>query len=326
VACLPGKVRYVLEFSEIQAAIPPACDWVSAAPLMRGIGFDKKYVVHHRNGDRYLLRLYDVSEYAKKQRVFDLITQTCRQADIPMPRPIDLGISRDGHRVYMVLSWLEGEDFDTGIPALSDALQYAYGVESGRLLKRIHGAVEPDSPSIDSEQQMRERLDELFSWYDASFLRFAHDETVRRYLRDNLPLMQDRPQTILHNDFHVGNLILQPDGTLGIIDFDYVKTGDPLEDTRWMLFTRSQGHVTMANGQVHGYFEGARPTADFFAVMAYYAALGLFSSLQFQWRRRVAKGLPVDAAAMEPALKGLKSRIDDFDTFRATVPLWYRDP
>ena len=60
---------------------------------------------------------------------------------IPMSRPIEFGICKDG--VYSIQSWIDGEDAEQVILGCSDAEQYVYGLEAGRILRQIHSIQAP---------------------------------------------------------------------------------------------------------------------------------------------------------------------------------------
>jgi aminoglycoside phosphotransferase (APT) family kinase protein len=57
-------------------------------------------------------------------------------------------------------------------------------------------------------------------------------ELALRWLRANAPRT---PQvTLVHGDFRTGNLMLTPDGLSGVLDWEFARLGDPLEDLAWL--------------------------------------------------------------------------------------------
>jgi aminoglycoside phosphotransferase (APT) family kinase protein len=41
--------------------------------------------------------------------------------------------------------------------------------------------------------------------------------------------------TFVHGDFRVGNLMVGPEGLVGVLDWEFARVGDPLEDVAWPL-------------------------------------------------------------------------------------------
>ncbi|TFV58579.1 phosphotransferase family protein [Geodermatophilus sp. DF01-2] len=52
-----------------------------------------------------------------------------------------------------------------------------------------------------------------------------------RWLRENRP--EPAPETLVHGDFRLGNLMIGPDGLRAVLDWELVHRGDPLEDLGW---------------------------------------------------------------------------------------------
>ena len=84
-------------------------------------------------------------------------------------------------------------------------------------------------------------------------------------LRENFDLTINRPQTFAHGDWRTDNLLLLPNGRMGIIN-----CGIPAKDS-WFEFwptVSESDHFCM--GQIKGYF-GGDPTAEYFPLFAFYA-------------------------------------------------------
>ena len=60
---------------------------------------------------------------------------------VPMCQPIEFGTCDEG--VYSIQSWFDGDDAEEVIATLSDTEQYVYGLEAGRILKKIHSIPAP---------------------------------------------------------------------------------------------------------------------------------------------------------------------------------------
>ena len=109
-------------------------------PINKGWSSDKKYCVTDKNGTRYLLRVSDIAQYDTKKSEFNMMKQVAALG-VPMCQPIEFGTCKDG--VYSIQSWIDGEDAEEIIPILSDTEQYVYGLEAGRILRKIHSIPAP---------------------------------------------------------------------------------------------------------------------------------------------------------------------------------------
>ncbi len=54
-----------------------------------------------------------------------------------------------------------------------------------------------------------------------------------RWLRDHPP--RSFGEVVVHGDFRIGNLLIDPDGLTAVIDWEFAHTGDPVEDLAWPL-------------------------------------------------------------------------------------------
>ncbi len=115
-------------------------NFVRKEPIDKGWSGDQKYCVMDENGTRYLLRITDMAQHDAKQAEFNMMKQVARLG-VSMCQPIAFGVCVDG--VYSVQSWIDGEDAEQVIPGLSETAQYAYGLEAGRILRRIHAIPAP---------------------------------------------------------------------------------------------------------------------------------------------------------------------------------------
>ena len=53
------------------------------------------------------------------------------------------------------------------------------------------------------------------------------------WCRARLPL--ERPRVVSHGDFRIGNLAVDENGIVAVLDWEFAKLGDPLEDLAWPL-------------------------------------------------------------------------------------------
>lgn len=90
--------------------------------------------------------------------------------------------------------------------------------------------------------------------------------------------MSDRPQVVLHGDFHWNNCVIDEKGNIGIIDFSGNNTGDPWYEFGGLLWVLEYSD-SFANGQIDGYFETLPD--NFWKIFKFYVALYAFEHLTY---------------------------------------------
>jgi aminoglycoside phosphotransferase (APT) family kinase protein len=150
------------------------------------------------------------------------------EAGVTVPAPVAyLGLV-DGREAF-AMSWVDGETIGRRIvKAPPEHLPTRMAEE----LARIH-AIPPDRvpflPAPDLFEGLLRDLDEVGRPYPAIEYGIA-------WCRARLPL--ERPRVVSHGDFRIGNLMVDERGIAAVLDWEFAKLGDPLEDVAWPL-TRS---------------------------------------------------------------------------------------
>ena len=291
--------------------IPSGAGWASVAPVNKGWSSDRKYRVRTREGEDLLLRLSDIGQYDAKRREYAIIGRYSRLG-FAMSMPREFGVCEGGRSVYMLLTWVEGADLEDALPTLPEPEQYRLGREAGGILRRIHSV--PVAAEDRPAQSKKARKLEQLSRYEASRVRIDGDGAAIRFVRDNIDSIWRQPPVCQHGDFHPGNLILRPDGSLGVIDFNRWEVGDPYEEFYKLQSFGREVSVPYCAGQIDAYFEDAVP-GDFWPALAVYVAQASLFSIT--WAEKFG---PADVAGM---VRRCRAALDDYDGFRAIVPKWY---
>lgn len=279
--------------------------------LEKGTSDAKKYKVNTSNGSKYLICVYDFIYIERVKKVAGLLKRL-KTEGIPTQKLVDLVAFESLRKVYLVLEWCDGADAFAVIPSLTEAEQYNLGVQSGKILKKIHSLHIPgqdDHWANKITSQTRERIQE----YKESGFRFDGDEAVIKYLEENIILVKDRPQSLRHGDYHFGNIIVSREMSLTIIDWNACGYGDPWEEFQQMAWFAAVSPL-FAIGQLHGYFKGD-PPIEFFPILAFYMASCAISSI-------VYAGSQAEQILEYMILRG-KDTVMWFERFKSLYPNWY---
>ena len=276
--------------------------------LNKGWSNDIKYYIEDQNRDKFLLRISDFSLYDKKLNQFNLLKEITK-IGINITKP--LKICNSDNYTYILLSWVEGNDIEKIIPTLDDKTLYLLGIKAGLILKQIHSIkIESD---INWEVYFKDRVEDRIKKVKESSIKHKYLDLFSNYLIDNIELIKDRPISILHGDYHLGNMLLNDNLELGIIDFDKIKIGDPIYDFKQMIWTTRVSNV-FATGLIDGYTD-FKPTNDFFKLMLLYSIESCISNLY--WTSKFEK------ADKKVASELFDNLYKNYDGLTKIIPLWY---
>ncbi|NLO46724.1 MAG: phosphotransferase [Clostridiales bacterium] len=284
--------------------------FIKSEPVEKGWSEDKKTCVTAKDGTKYLLRVSPISRYETRKSLFTMLEKAAA-LDIPMCVPVEFGTCEDG--VYSIQSWIDGEDLETVLPALSETEQYVLGLKSGEIIRKIHTLPAPETQE-EWESRFNRKTDMKIKKYLACGLRFDGDEHILAYIEENRHLLKKRPQSFQHGDYHVGNMMVER-GELTIIDFDRYDFGDPWEEFNRIVWSAAAS-PQFATGQLRGYFGGEPPLA-FFKLLAFYIAVNTLSSIYW--------AIPFGPSDLDTMMKQAQDVLEWFDNMNNPKPTWYLD-
>ncbi len=95
--------------------------FITKEPINKGWSCDEKYCAVSAEGTKYLLRVTPREKSASRADMFRM-QQEVAALNVPMCRPVEFGICEES--VYIVQTWIDGEDAEEVMPTLSDTEQY----------------------------------------------------------------------------------------------------------------------------------------------------------------------------------------------------------
>ena len=240
--------------------------FVKTEPIHKGWSGDRKYYLETKDGERFLLRVSDISSYETKQHEFEIMKKMSA-AGIKMSLPISFGICEEGKSVYLLLSWCDGEEAKEALYHLSDAEQYVFGRKAANVLKQME-AIDYKLPSQEWFQTYQGRVAHYIELYRRCGYTFDGDDVIISFLRTQRHCIGERPTALMHEDFQTDNMVISSDGELYMIDFQMCGETDP-----YLVMTgagvSAMYSVPFAMGQIDGYF-GKTVPEDFWQKYRYY--------------------------------------------------------
>ena len=278
-------------------------------PVTKGWSGEKKFQAATESGTACLLRISPEAQLQKRRYQFSAMTQWAA-LDIPMCLPLEFGICPEG--VYSLQSWIEGRDAEDILPTLPRERQYAYGLEAGRILQKIHSIPAP-AGAENWETRFNRKIDRKITMYAETPLKYPGGDAFLRHIARARHLLKGRPQCMQHGDYHTGNMMIDHAGNLAIIDFEKADHGDPWEEFNRIVWC-AQLSPAFASGLVDGYFDGRVPM-DFWNLLALYICSNTLGSLPW--------AIPFGQTEIDVMLKQGAEVLEWYDGMNNVVPAWY---
>ena len=277
--------------------------------ISKGYSQEMKYKV--KADKNYFLKISPLS-FAKKK---DLELKYISYLEKEMKFPNLLEIKFENNSILSLYEWIDGVDFREYVTQLTDKELYQYGIQAGLFLKKIHSiSIEEQSLNwYEFYLQKSMRKIESFKKLNQEFTKI---EKFINYIQAHQYLLHERPISLCHGDFHVGNMMIDLETKeLIIIDLGSLEIGDPIEEFNRMIWN-AQLSEEFATGLINGYFDEEKIPEKFWKLMAYYMSCDVVGSIP--WAVNYGNNqLPL-------MLERAKVVLDWFDDFERVIPKFYK--
>lgn len=155
--------------------------FVAKEQITKGWSNNIKYCVTDDKNQKYLLRISPMERYEERINEFKKMKQVS-QLGVPMCQPIEAGRCEQG--VYQLQSWIDGKEAEQVIPFVSETQQYVYGLDAGRILKKIHSIVAPSSQE-DWEPRFQRKIEKKIKMYQECPIHYENGDALIEYIEAN---------------------------------------------------------------------------------------------------------------------------------------------
>lgn len=286
--------------------------WKTIQLIDEGWSADQKYYINDNKGAQYLLRISAGHHYKEESQLYDALKEV-NKIDIPVSKLLDAGLCNNGKNTFRLFTWIEGIALLKIIGSLSEKEQYDLGYESGKILRKIHQVGSP-SNQLSWSEHYHQKIDKKIESYRNCGLTFSNSERLIDYIQQQRNLINGRPQSFHHGDYHLGNMLMTPDRHVGIIDFNRLDFGDPWEEFNRITWSASKSSC-FASGQINGYFNNKVPKI-FFELMALYIGVNQLGSIPW--------AIPYGDKQLKVLLDQTKEVLEWYDNFNLSIPKWYQ--
>jgi aminoglycoside phosphotransferase (APT) family kinase protein len=157
------------------------------------------------------------------------VLEAAYEAGVKVPRPYGYVADLAGREAF-VMERLEGETIGRRIVQRDElaAARRLLPVQLAEELAKIHAIPAERLPFLPEArlERMVEELDEVDEPHPAI-------ELGLWWLRENPP--PPRPVVVNHGDFRIGNVVVGPDGLVGVLDWEFVHLDDPVRDMAFSM-------------------------------------------------------------------------------------------
>jgi aminoglycoside phosphotransferase (APT) family kinase protein len=303
-----------IKLEALKQFLPLLNEAIAIEPIHKGYSTDIKVIVHLQDNKKLLLRLFDLAVLEQKLLEYDFLKKV-EGYGVKCSKTLACGKLADLNQGYMLLTFIEGTDAIEELPKLAEIEQYQIGFETGKELLKMHQfeALAGVSPWY---ERKTEKHRSLMIEYAELNVPFKQDSKIITFIDNHIELMKYRPNLFLHDDIHVGNIIVKDRQFSGLIDFNRYDWGDPVHDFLKMGMFSKGVSIPFSIGQVKGYHQSREPDELFWKLYALYLAMSLFSSIVWVW-----KVVPEEKDSLLSKIALILEDQDNFDSFK---PTWYR--
>lgn len=277
--------------------------------IQKGFSDEEKFLIKTGSGT-YLLRISSAKNFSRKKEEFRIMEKLLAKG-VNCNKPIDIFTGKEDNKIYTLFSFLPGSDAEENICKLAESTQFEIGFYAGQDLKIINSL---KNTTNSWKKRKLAKHEYYLTHYLKNEYRFENDDKVIKFIESNCDKIESNPDRFQHDDFHLGNTIINNGKYSGILDFNRYDWGDPLHEfvkLEWFTWPISK---EFTRGEIKGYFGNEKVSENICQIISVYIAMSIFSTLVW-----TLKFHPNTMLIIENRMKSILESYEYFDRIR---PEW----
>ena len=264
----------------------------------------KMYTVR-KGGKDFLLRTDFSERYEEEAALAAFAHRIFEEGGAYVSSPLEVGAYFNDTMVYSLYNFFCGDNLARRLPEFSTSHQLSFGVEAGKLLKKLHTIL----PEEDDKPVHHEDMFLILTKLEEKGINYEGFGEASAFMKKYHALPDNRPVTAVHGSFSANSLFLDKDLNVGILPLETAQWDDPVTD----LISLSDSYsLPFMKGVLKGLFEGQLPK-DFFELLCFYRTYGLLSDIDAADSKE-----ELDAAVLRA-----QKLSEDYEKYQRVIPSWY---
>ncbi len=264
----------------------------------------KMYTVR-KSGKVFLLRTDFSERFEEEARLAAYAHRVFEEGGAYVSSPLEVGAYFGDTMVYSIYNFFCGDNLARRLSEFSTSHQLSFGVEAGKLLKKLHSIL----PEEDDVPVHHEDMFLILTKLEEKGINYEGFAEAGAFMKKYHALPDNRPITAVHGNFSANSLFLDKDLNIGILPLDTAQWDDPVTD----LISLSDSYsLPFMKGVFKGLFDGQLPK-DFFELLCFYST---YTALR-----------DIDSAESKEetdmALLRAKKLSEDYERYQSVIPSWY---
>lgn len=300
-----------MTLNEIKRLIPESQDWVSADRITFGWSGEQKYQIKQKNGNDLLLRILTPEQYQSQENAINFLLE-CNQISKHIPKLYSYGETKSTEYYYLLLDYIKGQNGMSVIRNYTNDQQYNLGIIMGKEIKKLHKRYEA-KPIPDETKNFIEKTQKCLDYFVSHKNEFNFMNNTDIEIQQFLTKINNRPLVMTHNDFHLGNMIID-NNNIFLIDFNrscYQDRFREFDSIGWS----AKYSLEFATGILDAYLENENKD-EFFAFFKGYISI---------WQIQMLYFIQDEDEEEKKEVLDLVKFVNTWFTEDPHIPNWYRE-
>ena len=265
-----------MTLEKLKKIIPNSKDWISSEEITFGWSGEQKYKIQTNNGETLLLRILSKEQFENQKKGIEFLGK-CGEKSSHVPQILEIGTTLDNSYCFLLLSYIIGDNGMSEIEKYSKDEQYVLGLKMGEIIKSLHSLSSPKR-NTEYSKIFKEKIIKYLHFFAQNKGDFPFLHNTEKNLLKLQKIIKKRPIIMIHNDFHLGNMIIN-NNDIFLIDFNRATFGDNIKEFDCIAWSATHSENFVA-GLLDAYLESENKQ-EFFEILRCYISLWELQMLSF---------------------------------------------